>query len=340
MSIPGSTNKCWVPIQQVCPIRLDGQCVYYSGSTLPGSNVFTGDSLNTVAFKLNNYISSVATVTSANNGLSSTGTNAVLGQDIGQAGNPAALLSNREIPLSGKAINLLGNTGGLTAGYTTSTTPFTTIDINGTFGVTQGVGYPTQGFLNNQPARMYFVHDSGNHGLSITRVGNNINAANLTFYRTSNANAAIRTAVFTNQQIGRVSYQGVCSDNSTVGLSGSILHRADTIFTNYIAGRFEFETTNLAGSNGIRMMIGTEGQLRCNSYGIGTFAATPVYYLGVDASGNVKEQLASAVPLISTGTAAPATTPAKVGNIYVDTTNKKLYFAAGTTSSADWIIAN
>jgi len=45
-------------------------------------------------------------------------------------------------------------------------------------------------------------------------------------------------------------------------------------------------------------------------------------------------------PTISTGTAAPLSTPTKVGDIYVDTTNKKLYFAAGTSSSADWIIAN
>jgi hypothetical protein len=42
-------------------------------------------------------------------------------------------------------------------------------------------------------------------------------------------------------------------------------------------------------------------------------------------------------PTISTGTAAPATTPTKVGDIFVDTNNKKLYFAVGTESSADWI---
>lgn len=45
-------------------------------------------------------------------------------------------------------------------------------------------------------------------------------------------------------------------------------------------------------------------------------------------------------PDITTGTAAPTTTPSRVGNIYVDTTNKKLYFAVGHSTSADWIIAN
>ncbi len=49
---------------------------------------------------------------------------------------------------------------------------------------------------------------------------------------------------------------------------------------------------------------------------------------------------ASTAPAISSGGAAPTSTPGKVGDMYVDTSAKKLYFAAGTISSADWIIAN
>lgn len=45
-------------------------------------------------------------------------------------------------------------------------------------------------------------------------------------------------------------------------------------------------------------------------------------------------------PTISSGTSAPSSTPTKVGDIYVDTTNLKLYFATGTSSSSDWTIAN
>lgn len=51
-----------------------------------------------------------ATVTGANNGTSLSGANVQLGQAAGAAGNPAALLNNREIPLSGFSLNLLGNT--------------------------------------------------------------------------------------------------------------------------------------------------------------------------------------------------------------------------------------
>lgn len=45
-------------------------------------------------------------------------------------------------------------------------------------------------------------------------------------------------------------------------------------------------------------------------------------------------------PEISFGDGAPTTTPFKIGDIYVDETNKKLYFASGTASSSDWTIAN
>ena len=46
------------------------------------------------------------------------------------------------------------------------------------------------------------------------------------------------------------------------------------------------------------------------------------------------------IPHISTGTAAPLTTPAKVGNIFVDTTNKNVYIAVGTAGSGDWELMN
>lgn len=42
----------------------------------------------------------------------------------------------------------------------------------------------------------------------------------------------------------------------------------------------------------------------------------------------------------NSGTSAPASTPGKVGDIFVDTSAKKLYFATGIASSADWTIAN
>jgi len=48
---------------------------------------------------------------------------------------------------------------------------------------------------------------------------------------------------------------------------------------------------------------------------------------------------ASSLPIITTGTSAPSSNPTKAGDIYVDTSAKKLYFAT-STASAGWTIAN
>lgn len=42
----------------------------------------------------------------------------------------------------------------------------------------------------------------------------------------------------------------------------------------------------------------------------------------------------------SSGVLPPSSTPSYIGQFFVDTSAKKLYFAAGTSSSADWIITN
>ena len=38
----------------------------------------------------------------------------------------------------------------------------------------------------------------------------------------------------------------------------------------------------------------------------------------------------------SSGAGVPTSTPSSVGDIYVDTTNLKVYMATGTTNAADW----
>jgi hypothetical protein len=47
-----------------------------------------------------------------------------------------------------------------------------------------------------------------------------------------------------------------------------------------------------------------------------------------------------AIPGVTTGTAAPITTPVRVGDIYVDTTNHKIYMSDGTVNSANWLLIN
>jgi len=38
----------------------------------------------------------------------------------------------------------------------------------------------------------------------------------------------------------------------------------------------------------------------------------------------------------SSGAGVPTSTPANLGDIYIDTTNNKQYIAMGTSSSSDW----
>jgi hypothetical protein len=45
----------------------------------------------------------------------------------------------------------------------------------------------------------------------------------------------------------------------------------------------------------------------------------------------------STFPIVTTGTAAPTTTPYKKGDIFVDATTPTMYYAKGNTSSADWV---
>lgn len=64
------------------------------------------------------------------------------------------------------------------------------------------------------------------------------------------------------------------------------------------------------------------------------------YVNDVDADlGTIFREMRS-VPTVTTGIVAPASTPTQVGNLYIDTSAKKLYFATGVASSSDWTIAN
>lgn len=60
---------------------------------------------------------------------------------------------------------------------------------------------------------------------------------------------------------------------------------------------------------------------------------------GIEALADVTDATnvsAAGAAMISSGAGAPASTPAKVGNIYIDTTADRVYVATDTASSADW----
>ncbi len=60
---------------------------------------------------------------------------------------------------------------------------------------------------------------------------------------------------------------------------------------------------------------------------------------GIEAGADVTDATnvaAAGAPIITSGAGAPSSTPAAVGDIYVDTTGDNVWQAAGTASSADW----
>jgi hypothetical protein len=70
----------------------------------------------------------------------------------------------------------------------------------------------------------------------------------------------------------------------------------------------------------------------------GTTAQT--HTIGETIRMNITAQHWNEVPGISSGTTAPSSTPTKIGDIYIDTTAHKLYFADGIINSSNWVIAN
>lgn len=46
------------------------------------------------------------------------------------------------------------------------------------------------------------------------------------------------------------------------------------------------------------------------------------------------------IPHVSTGTAPPSVAPSKVGDIYIDTVNKRVYIAVNTGDAGDWELMN
>lgn len=57
-------------------------------------------------------------------------------------------------------------------------------------------------------------------------------------------------------------------------------------------------------------------------------------FLSADWNSMVTDQKTRAVA--SSGAGAPSSTPANIGDIYIDTTNLKIYIATGTSASTDW----
>lgn len=207
------------------------------------------------------------------------------------------------------------------------------------------------------PAMLQIVQPSGNWGINIARAGNNGANPWLSFYKTRGLTADIKVPVQAGDILGGISWQGVAGNGTTTEEAGRLNFGTDTVLAGWPSG---FIAMNFSGRGGI--LTGTKFYFSSRGW-LGVNTAVPETNLDVngnvivrtfysndnnstnwlpvvsDATGHLSRQTQSS-PLVFTGTAAPLSTPINIGDIYVDTVNKKLYFATGTTSSADWTISN
>lgn len=92
----GYTGSQWLDMK---PYQINDSAFVFAGDTITIRGTGGGGSVD-----------------SANNGLSQSSNIIQIGQSVGAAGNPAALLNNREIPLSGFNLHLTGTTGNFKVG--------------------------------------------------------------------------------------------------------------------------------------------------------------------------------------------------------------------------------
>lgn len=207
------------------------------------------------------------------------------------------------------------------------------------------------------PCMLQIVQPSGNWGLNICRPGNNSSNGYLSFYKTRGLTADSKVALQGGDNIGCITWQGVCADGSTVEEAGRFLFGVDTVLNTWPSGSIGIQFSSRGGPlSGTQFKFTSRGWLGVNTSNPTTFldvngtAIIRNYFttsnntstwkpVVADTTGNIGIMTAPS-PLVFTGTAAPATTPTNIGDIFVDTVNKKLYFATGTSSSADWTIAN
>ena len=133
-----------------------------------------------------------------------------------------------------------------------------------------------------------------------------------------------------------IDFSGLTSDNNVTNFGSIVYDYSSNHNYNTSIGRFSIAAIDSTNTPNVFQVTGS-GNITFNKYGSGTFTGTPAKQLSVTSTGDIIE---TSQPIITSGAAAPSSTPAKVGDIYVDISNKKLYFAAGNSSSANRIIAN
>lgn len=269
--MPGNSCRpasCYNTATVGCLTRVSGECVFYAGTKLAGPGINTGDLLDTVIVKLNNYIisSGAGTVTS-----------------VGLSVPAAFSVSGSPVTTSGTlSISAVGNTSQYIRGDgTLATLPTTTADnaLTATAGNIELGSAGTSGspllhdtYINITD--LYSLIFNATNGTNRTRFDQNftnisMNADKEDFSLRSDIIASIANIqVYQQDNVGGTAGRRILLDRST----GISLGELDS-------GIYKGLIVKLAGL----------GQLQLNAYGSGTFTGTATRTLQVDASGNIIE---------------------------------------------------
>ena len=203
----------------------------------------------------------------------------------------------------------------------------TVIDANSFYFTAAWAGTQTGWWAIASEGR-YNTVNGYNAGNSIVTGSSNTFLGYAAGFNASQLNSAVNSMALGANTYTTVNNQTVIGDGSTnVGIG---FFTAPTARLHLPAG------TATAGSSPLKFTTGT--LLATEEAGAIEFSTDTFYMTATNGvAGSTKRQ---AIPGVTTGTAAPATTPIRVGDIYTDTNNKKVYISTGTASSADWTILN
>jgi len=286
-------------------------------------------------------------ITAANNGITNTSGTVGLGGSLTSsptitAGSNVLTLTGTRTNFNQPALQLTNNSGGAALQITGTGIP-AYINVTGGAG-SYGLYIQQLGTSQNADAARFEASGSAK-ALELTAIG----GTPLAIYSTPTGtlNTATEIMRLTKNTVSTTDGNGMYISmflNSSSGPGGLPTCRYEGVLTDSSAGGlatqmnfYTYGTSLATGTNRAVLSLKGTGQMQTPLYGVGTYTGTYARSIAVDAVGNHIEVLS---PVITSGTAAPATTPGKVGDIFVDTTGKKMYIATGNASSADWTITN
>lgn len=253
--------------------------------------------------------------------------------------------------------SVISGTLGVKSDYYLGSKPLTTLST---------VTFPKYANSSNDPKKVLSTDSAGNFKLVTLTTGASVsNADSLggepasNYYLKTAVDAALATKANDNEvaHLGRnETYTGIPAFMQYMYVNTWIVGAGANIFAYKSSSNYGFIGTNSTGDSSIGIISG----INSNSYiplflkNANASVKTRAYTGQVaniqqweDVNGNVLSSVdkdgkitAPNIRTLTTGTAAPTTTPAKVGDEYIDTTNKKVYKATGTSSSSDWTILN